>query len=441
MIRNLKKNLLAGLRLAPSNAFSAGFDQAAALLLVCVAVIVIFGYPYGADRAIVDWIGIASWAAVVCALGALVLIVGRIHDEPVTAFATQLLATAPWFLALVLLVARLMPDVFWAHKLLMILGAGIVMAVAFRSFRGTAAVAVLFLLAIAVVVINVDWYRFAPPAVFYGIDDSEQDRYRDIDIERTYHDQTRLVDTALESLQSQRPGFSDIYFLGFAGNNDEPVFRRDLSWVHEFIDGRFGTSGRSLSLHATLETAASEALASRYNLRRTLAGIGEIIDPNEDSVFLYLTSHGAEAGWLDVSLYPLPSQQLTAQDLKQALDDAGIRWRIIVISACFSGSFIDELANEQTLIMTAASADKSSFGCELDSDMTWFTEALFKEGLASGMGLVDAFDHARQSIADRENESGFESSDPQIFIGEAMRKRLEAIDRAVDLIDSAHSMH
>ncbi len=435
MIRDLKKNLLAGLRLAPSNAFSAGFDQAAALLLVCVAVIVVFGYPYGADRVVVDWSGIASWAAVAFALGALALIVSRMHNESVTAFVTQLLSSAPWFLVLVLLVARLMPESVWAHKLLMILGAGVVIVVALRSFRSTVAVAILFLLAIAVVVVNVDWYQFVRPAVFYGMYDSEEDPYRDIDIERLYHDQTDLIDGGLKSLLSQRPDYADIYFVGFAGNNDEPVFRRDLAWVHDFIDERFGTSGRSLALGATLETAASEALASRYNLRKILAGIGEIIDPNEDSVFLYLTSHGAEAGWLDVSLYPLPSQQLTAQDLKQALDDAGIRWRVIVISACYSGAFIETLANEQTLIMTAASAERSSFGCELDSNMTWFTEALFKEGLASGMGLVDAFSHARQQIAQREQDADFESSDPQIFIGEAMRKRLEAIDLAVDLID------
>lgn len=433
MKTDLRQNLLAGLRLARSSDFSVGFDQAAALTIASLAVIVILSYPYGAEEVFVYWDGIADWAAVAVIVVVLALILARIHSEPVVTFATLLLSSVPWFVALVLLVLRFVPDLPWVGQVLVWFGAALVISTAWRAFSHVKPIALLAMLALAIIAVSLNWYPFSSPAVFYALD--SQDYEPDVDIEQLYHDQTGLVGDMLDALLPQRQDHADIYFVGFAGNADEPVFQRDLSWVHQFIDDRFATSGRSVSLSATLDTAGTEALASRYNLRLLLAGIGQIIDPNEDSVFLYLTSHGAETGWLDVSLYPLPSQRLTAEDLRQALDDAGIRWRIIVISACYSGSLIETLANEQTLIMTAASADRSSFGCEFDSEMTWFADALFKNSLAAGMGLIDAFNQAKSYIVKRENEADLDHSDPQIFIGDAMRQRLEQIEIAIDLID------
>ena len=40
--------------------------------------------------------------------------------------------------------------------------------------------------------------------------------------------------------------------------------------------------------------------------------------------------------------------------LRAALDESGIRNRVIAVSACFSGGWIEPLATDSTLIMTAA---------------------------------------------------------------------------------------
>ena len=63
------------------------------------------------------------------------------------------------------------------------------------------------------------------------------------------------------------------------------------------------------------------------------------------------------------------------------LDASGIRWRIVVISACYAGGFIAALSDPHTVVMAAAAPDRTSFGCSTDSEMTFFTEALFKQAL------------------------------------------------------------
>ena len=48
---------------------------------------------------------------------------------------------------------------------------------------------------------------------------------------------------------------------------------------------------------------------------------------------------------------------LPAATLAELLAESGIRWKVVLVSACYSGGFIPPLADEQTLVMTAARAD------------------------------------------------------------------------------------
>ena len=65
------------------------------------------------------------------------------------------------------------------------------------------------------------------------------------------------------------------------------------------------------------------------------------------------------------------------------LDESHIRWRVIIVSACYSGIFIPVLKNDSTLIMTAADSRHSSFGCDDTRDLTYFGEALLQRCAAA----------------------------------------------------------
>ena len=88
-------------------------------------------------------------------------------------------------------------------------------------------------------------------------------------------------------------------------------------------------------------------------------------------------SHGSEKHELSVDFRPLRLSTIDPAKLKTALDESGIRWKVIVISACYSGGFIDALKDERTLVITASAADKTSFGCGTGSDATYLAQALF----------------------------------------------------------------
>jgi hypothetical protein len=164
-------------------------------------------------------------------------------------------------------------------------------------------------------------------------------------------------------------------------------------------------------------------------MRRALTAIGERMNPAEDVLVLYLTSHGSEKHRLAVDLWPLQLDAIDPQDLRAALDESGIRWRVIVVSACYSGGYVEPLKDERTLIITAASAKRQSFGCGAASDFTYLAKALFDEELRKTHSFEAAFARAQKSIAAREKEKGFVPSEPQIHVGAQIRDKLKTLER------------
>ena len=268
------------------------------------------------------------------------------------------------------------------------------------------------------------WWR--QPALHGGLDP----RYPSPVSEAVLAAQQDLLDAALSGLDGERPGTTDLYFIGFAGNAPEDVFRKDVEAARRVMDERWDTAGRSVALINNPRTLLDTPIATVSNLRAALNEIGGVINPEEDVVMVYLSSHGRASHELEISLPPLDLAQLTPGMLRKLLDDAGINWRIIVVSACYSGGFIAALEDEQTLVLTAAQGDRTSFGCGHRSDATYFGEALFEQGLARSDSILAAFELAKQRVAEREVAAGFKTpSNPQSSIGAAMAGKLKEIER------------
>jgi hypothetical protein len=242
--------------------------------------------------------------------------------------------------------------------------------------------------------------------------------------EGLFYSQPARIDQRLADIAPQRPGVVDLYLLAFAGDGSERVFRNEVEYAQRLFDQRFGTRGRSLVLANSETEPEAHPLASIGNLRLALRGLAERMDVEEDVLLLFLTSHGSEEHELYVGLQPLPLDQIDALNLRAALDEAGIRHRVLVVSACYSGGFIPLLEGPDTLILTAARADRSSFGCGADSDISWFGQAFMAEALNAETDFVAAFERARKAIRQRERENGFTASHPQIRVGEGIGETL-----------------
>jgi hypothetical protein len=242
--------------------------------------------------------------------------------------------------------------------------------------------------------------------------------------------QKELLDDALASLEDQRAGVVDLYFVGFAGDASEDVFRKDVEAAKRVMDEKWGTNDRSLLLVNNPRTLLTTPIATLSNLRDALEEVASAMDVEEDVAMIYLASHGTRDPTVVTSLAPLELVPITPPVLRRALDDAGIRYRIVVISSCYAGGFIDELADDDTAVIVAAQADRMSFGCGVDSEATFFGEAFFQEGMATATTLGGAFEIARANVEKRERAEGLTPpSNPQSRIGAGIAAKLEQLEK------------
>jgi len=247
--------------------------------------------------------------------------------------------------------------------------------------------------------------------------------------------QLRLLNEQLAALKPQRPGIVDLYVLTFAPYAHENVFRRESALVADVMQQRFDSSGRTLQLVNHVDTANDTPWATPLNLQRAIRRIGALMDRNEDILFIHLTSHGAENGELAAEFWPLTVAKVTPQQLKAWLDEAGVRHRVVSVSACYSGSWIEPLNDSETLVMTAADADHTSYGCGRRSELTFFGRAVYDEQLRHHTRSFElAHAAARPVIEQREHEAGKEDgySNPRIAVGASIRAPLDKLRQRLE---------
>ena len=242
-----------------------------------------------------------------------------------------------------------------------------------------------------------------------------------------------LIQSRLQGMPPPVPGTPDLYALAFAGDGDEDVFRNEALYFEELASVRYGAAGRALALVNHPDSLHQpRPLATPDNLRLALEGIGGRMDPREDLLLLFVASHGSPGHALTVRLAGHTDTVLRPGQLRALLDASGIRNRVLIVSACYSGGFIADLDTPDTLVITAARHDRPSFGCGDSGSATWFGRALLVEGLNREGGLVEAFAYAARRVGRRERQEGFDPSHPQISIGDSIGPRLRAFEAGLE---------
>jgi hypothetical protein len=207
--------------------------------------------------------------------------------------------------------------------------------------------------------------------------------------------------------------------VAFGLFGDQSVFESEAKGAARIVAERFG--GNPVIVRANTR---SESDATVEALATALDSAAKEIDAENDILALILTSHGTKAGLVvradgrEDTLWP--------QILGAMLDHAGVRHRVVIISACYSGVFIPLLANPDTLVITAADADHTSFGCQDGAQWTYFGDAFFNTAMRRTTNLRDAFDLARALVRERELFDGFVPSNPQMAGGENIAHRLKS---------------
>ena len=207
------------------------------------------------------------------------------------------------------------------------------------------------------------------------------------------------------------------YLFGWA-MYAEPVFDRDVILFEQAFAGAFGTPADSRTFGFT-----SNRLESPVNgpdIDAALASLATQAVDGQDTVVVMVTTHGSP----DVlALRPFPDDAtiaFSADRFAELLAPLSNDLQIIIIQACFSGSLIDELRAPNRIIMTAAAADRSSFGCNPNNNNTFFIQAM-NQALAQGGSWSTIFAQTEAIVRQMESDRGLPASNPQSYIGGQMQ--------------------
>jgi hypothetical protein len=229
-------------------------------------------------------------------------------------------------------------------------------------------------------------------------------------------DDAQRLASSLNALEPQRPGVVDAYVVVVALDSD-PVFSREAREAGKVLAARFGANGRTIVLASDEGQNRANGAGTPQNLELTLRRAAELMDRKQDVLILYSTSHGVPNGGL---VYRSPEGRravLTPTRFARDLQQLGVSNRLIILQACFSGQFVDALRGPRTIVVTAAAANRSSFGCEAGNDWTYFGDALINHAFRQPLPIDVQFRRAMALVAAAEDRERLTPSNPQVSIG------------------------
>lgn len=236
------------------------------------------------------------------------------------------------------------------------------------------------------------------------------------------------VRSAIAKLQPQRPGTVDAYVV-VASLDADPVFNREAREAGRVLARRFDAAGRTLVLAHDEGADKADAETTLAGLQEAIEGVAARMNRDEDVLVLYTTSHGSPDAGLNFRDPALGSAVIAPNQLAALLDRSGTKNRLLILQACFSGQFVRALRNPRTIVVTAAAADRSSFGCQAGNDWTFFGDALINHAFRQPLPLDVQLQRAAALIGAAEDRAQLEPSNPQVSEGSDTGKWLSALEQ------------
>ena len=238
----------------------------------------------------------------------------------------------------------------------------------------------------------------------------------------------RALAAGLAALKPQRPGTVDAYVV-VASLNSDPVFAREAKEAARVLSRRFDSEGRTIVLAAGEGAGGAALPGSPDNLALALARAGQLADRREDVLVLYTTTHGSP---IDGLQYKDPKRGfgwIAPQRFGTMTDGTGMTNRLVIVSACYSGTFLPRLASDSSVAISAAASDRASFGCSPGNDWTYFGDAFVNRALRKPQPLEAAFAEARRLVGQWEAKDRLPGSNPQISIGKDVPRWLAPLEK------------
>jgi hypothetical protein len=236
-----------------------------------------------------------------------------------------------------------------------------------------------------------------------------------------YHQQAAL-NKELGLVQKSDPKKIELYSLVVAAYGTQEVFRRESIFIENLFSTQYQNRSTAIYLTNSQRSLDEKPFATLTGIKQSIQQLAEQMDKENDIFFLYITSHGSKDKKISLTHNGLGLGDIDSKWLGDILKNTGIKHKVIVLSACYSGGFIDDLKDDNSIIMTSASSDRTSFGCSDESDFTYFAKAYFKESLTPTTNFVDAFTNAKELVSQWEKSEKQKASNPQIYSASAVEE-------------------
>jgi Peptidase C13 family len=252
-----------------------------------------------------------------------------------------------------------------------------------------------------------------------------------------YLAQHKRLNAAITALQPQRPGTVDVYVVSI-GLDSDAVFGREAGEAATVLSHRYRAVGRTIFLSAGAnDKSVGTPQGSPPNLAVALAAVAAKMNMKEDVLILFATTHGDPVSGLAYRDGGNGAGMVAPKRLAMLLDELGFERRIILLSACFAGVFIPNLNSENSVIVTAASSTRTSFGCAPGNDWTFFGDALINNALRKSQPFEKATDEAVSLISKWETDRKLLPSRPQVFFGDKVNVWLTPLETNIPKVETA----
>jgi Peptidase C13 family len=237
--------------------------------------------------------------------------------------------------------------------------------------------------------------------------------------------QPHLLEAEMKKLLPERKGTTDIYAIGIAGWSAQDVFIKELNGGLSALNRSLGMDRGAIRLINHRDTLETSPVASRMNFAAAVHAVAGVMNRDEDVLVVFITSHGGPTG-VGLELGNAVNAVLGPDHVASVLDREGIRNRVVIVSACYSGVFIRPLASPNSIVLTAADENSPSFGCSNEREWTYFGDAFFNQSLGEGVSLEGAFENAKVKISQWEARDDLSPSSPQGHFGASISEKLAA---------------
>jgi hypothetical protein len=202
-----------------------------------------------------------------------------------------------------------------------------------------------------------------------------------------------------------------------AGDTAQPVFDNAVAAFRYWLSERgvpdsemHRLSARPVPGDPTTEPATQGRLLGRIAGLSGLAG---------DRCLIFITSHGDHDGSVVLAY---ADEMLRPALLARTLNiGCGRVPTVVIVSSCFSGAFAaGPMLAPNRIILTAARADRPSFGCQADRTFTVYDECLLG-ALPRSRLWRSVYELTLACVRRREQQMDVLSSEPRGYFGAAVR--------------------